>query len=313
MRKTKISVAMCTYNSGNYLEEQLSSILCQTMLPDEIVIIDDCSSDHTNNIIDGFKTKYPFTIIHIINSANLGYLKNFEKAILHCNGDVIFFSDHDDLWESQKVEKIYNYFFRHPKISMVFTDGKLMSGSSKIINGTLWEKFIFTKKNQQDFLKNPLSYLLKRDTVTGATVAIRKNLIDEVVPFPKEFVHDTWCALIAASQNKLSLVPECLIRYRVHSTQQIGLNNRTFSQSIKRKSSSMLEKLIVLKERAIMLNCCQESIEQIDEKLRFYQERNNYSTNMKQRMFSITRNYTLYRKYASGMLSMMKDLLRSEC
>ncbi|MFK9094229.1 glycosyltransferase [Bacillus salipaludis] len=313
MRKHKISVAMCTYNADKYLDEQISSILSQTMLPDEIVIVDDCSYDNTNNIIEKYKARNIAEIRHIVNDFNIGYIKNFEKAISCCAGDIIFFSDHDDSWESTKIEKVFNYFQSNCDISMIFSDGKLMDGSSMVVSGTLWERFGFIHRNQKHFNKNPLSYLLKRDTVTGATVAIRKKLINDVIPFPEEYVHDAWCALIAASKSELSTIPECLINYRVHSEQQIGLNKnkKSIRRNLEQDRILSVEKMVLLKNRASIVGCCEKSLEQINEKLGFYNERKDYSKSKVQRIIPILRNYKMYFKYASGILSILKDILRS--
>ena len=86
----KISVALCTYNGEQFLKEQLDSILKQTQKVDEIVICDDGSTDATINILENYSANYP-NIFHIYrNKVNLRSVKNFEKAITLCTGDLIF-------------------------------------------------------------------------------------------------------------------------------------------------------------------------------------------------------------------------------
>ena len=89
----KVSVAMCTYNGHQYIKEQLLSILEQTIPIDEIIICDDGSKDATIQIIIEYMNAYPGVIKLIKNSQNLGYTKNFEKAICLCSGDIIFLAD----------------------------------------------------------------------------------------------------------------------------------------------------------------------------------------------------------------------------
>lgn len=88
----RISIAMATFNGENFVNLQLKSIIMQTLKPDEIVIVDDCSSDSTIDIINNFKKEYS-TIDWVIikNKENLGWKKNFQKAILATTGDLIFF------------------------------------------------------------------------------------------------------------------------------------------------------------------------------------------------------------------------------
>jgi glycosyltransferase involved in cell wall biosynthesis len=78
-----ISVALCTYNGEKYIRQQLDSILTQTMPVDEIVIHDDCSTDSTYEILTDYASRYPRIFVRK-NSANIGFLKNFENTLAEC-------------------------------------------------------------------------------------------------------------------------------------------------------------------------------------------------------------------------------------
>ena len=86
----RISVALCTYNGGLFLEEQLDSIFTQTLPVDEVIICDDCSNDNTVEIIQKYMVKYPSVIQLYINEKQLKTIKNFEKAISLTTADYIF-------------------------------------------------------------------------------------------------------------------------------------------------------------------------------------------------------------------------------
>lgn len=103
-----ISVAMCTFNGEKYIKEQIESIINQSLVPDEIVICDDCSKDNTLNIIKETLDNWPGKVQLVVNEKNLGYRKNFEKSISLCNGDIIFLSDQDDVWNRNKIEIMFN-------------------------------------------------------------------------------------------------------------------------------------------------------------------------------------------------------------
>ena len=83
----RISVAMCTYNGGRYLQEQLESIALQSRLPMELVVCDDQSTDDTISILKRFQVEAPFAVKVIRNSQRLGSTKNFDQAIGLTRGD----------------------------------------------------------------------------------------------------------------------------------------------------------------------------------------------------------------------------------
>ena len=102
----KISIAMCTWNGISYLPSQLDSIAKQTRRPDELVICDDASRDNTIVLLRSFAVTANFPVHIIENPARLGSTANFSKAISLCQGDVIVFSDQDDVWQIEKLAMI---------------------------------------------------------------------------------------------------------------------------------------------------------------------------------------------------------------
>ncbi len=106
----KVSIALASYNGSRYLKEQLDSFANQIRLPDELIICDDCSHDESHKIINEFIKKSPFPVCFFKNDNNLGYAKNFEQAVLYCDGDIILFSDQDDVWYVDKIQKIESFF-----------------------------------------------------------------------------------------------------------------------------------------------------------------------------------------------------------
>ena len=96
-----ISVCMTSYNGEKYIEEQLKSILIQLSSKDEIVISDDGSKDDTCKVIKSLADQ---RIKLITNESSHGFTHNFENALRHANGDIIFLSDQDDIWKDNKVE-----------------------------------------------------------------------------------------------------------------------------------------------------------------------------------------------------------------
>ena len=102
----KISVAMCTFNGGPFLGEQLQSIAAQDRPPDELVICDDGSTDETLDAVGRFARSVPLPVRLEINRQRLGSSANFAKAVGMCRGDWIFLADQDDFWPKGKVRRM---------------------------------------------------------------------------------------------------------------------------------------------------------------------------------------------------------------
>lgn len=227
---SKISIALCTYNGAEFLQEQLDSYLKQTRLPDELVIGDDCSTDETVNIIEEFSRTSPFPVYLHINKRNLGSTENFERTIARCIGDIIYLSDQDDVWLSDKIAVIEDVFSADSDVGLVFSDAFLIDKNGKSLKMNLWD-FTFTKKERKS-VKNGrcLDVLLKRNVVTGAAMAFRSELrtlfipIDRTIP---DLIHDGWIATISSLYSRVTFVDKCLLQYRQHDNQQLGIDWRT--------------------------------------------------------------------------------------
>jgi Glycosyl transferase family 2 len=242
-----ISIALCTYNGETYLKEQLLSIAAQTILPQEVVICDDGSTDFTEVIVHEFSGTAPFDIRFIQNNPNLGTTRNFEKAISLCSGDIVFLADQDDYWQPTKIEEEVRFLMNNPQYDVVFTDALLVNQHLKPLTRTLWEEVRFRNKEKELWLKNggALDVLIQGNRVTGCTVAFRKAFVETIMPFPldlihRDFIHDTWIALMAAIQDKIGFLDKPLVWYRQHDKQQIGAEQKnrpaptTFKQRLTR-------------------------------------------------------------------------------
>ena len=126
-----ISIAMATYNGDRYIGEQLDSLARQKLLPLELVVTDDGSSDGTLDILKAFSEGAPFPVRIFRNTTRLGYEENFLKAASLCNGDVIAFCDQDDIWMDRKLE-VCAPMFADPSIVGVLHTGQSMRDSGEL-------------------------------------------------------------------------------------------------------------------------------------------------------------------------------------
>ena len=134
-----ISIVMATYNGEKYLKQQLDSIAAQTILPDELIIGDDCSTDKTLEILDEFKNKVSFDVKILKNEVNKGYIKNFARVILEAKGDFVFLCDQDDFWFPNKIERVIDTFAKNPKAQLIAHNAMCTDSELKPIEKTLFD------------------------------------------------------------------------------------------------------------------------------------------------------------------------------
>ena len=233
----KISVAMCTYNGEQYINQQIDSILNQTLKVDEIVVCDDQSSDKTIEILEEYSKNYPNIFKIHKNEVNLRSVKNFEKAISLCTGDLIFLSDQDDYWATNKVEEYSKYFSKNKNIDVIASNGFCVDNSSKIIDQyTIWDMPQLLKDYNIPFDYNQLITHVG-NFVTGASLGFRRTILPEILPFPKlkGFHHDEWIAIITTKNKSFEMLNEKYFYYRIHDNQQVG--GVTYKKTDKTKKS----------------------------------------------------------------------------
>jgi glycosyltransferase involved in cell wall biosynthesis len=226
-------VALCTYNGEGHLAEQLDSLLGQTRMPDRMVAVDDGSEDGTAEVLRHFADRAPFPVEVHVNTRNLGYLGNFERAIRCAEGEVIALCDQDDVWQPDKLATMEAVFDRSPRTALVFTDAEVVDAELRPLGHGLWEAIHFTPARQAGFGKGDgFGVLLQGNVVSGAAMAFRSRFRDLVLPFPDGVVHDAWIALLISAVAPVEALPRRLLRYRQHGGNQIGVRKRGLAERI---------------------------------------------------------------------------------
>lgn len=216
MKSLSVSVGMSVYNNARYLEAQLDSVLAQTVLPDEIVICDDCSTDpKVKELLVAFESACPVECRIYYNEENLYIPKNIEKTIALCNGDIIIRCDSDDIWEPTKIERIKQAFYEDEFVVYVFHDSAVIDQDSNLIGNSWIKQQNFLKQMRLDtdgFLVNVIEKTLYP---FGMSIAFRRSLTDHLFPFC--LADDFWIALVAPLFGKVAYIDETLAQYRRHS------------------------------------------------------------------------------------------------
>ena len=238
----KISVALCTYNGEKYIAEQLDSILNQSESVDEIILCDDGSTDKTVAIIREYQQKHPEIFKIYSNEKNLGYTKNFEKAIQLCTGDLIFLCDQDDVWKPNKVQVVKTIAARNPNKNTFAHRIEILEKNGKSSTQSFWDIDGFNPNSTNDSI---LKYLLfERNIFPGMSIAITKDAQQKYLPLisqEKKIIHDFELLIKSCRDNAFKVIDESLTRYRMHENQNIGFDKNFIANTTDTKQSIYLK------------------------------------------------------------------------
>ena len=217
----KISVCMATYNGEQYVIKQIRSILNQLSISDELIVVDDCSSDNTINVIKNLRDKR--IKIHR-NLKNIGHVHSFCKAISLTKNNYIFLSDQDDIWIEGRVKLMME--------SLIKNDVDLLTSNFSWIDAS--EKQIDVKydgvdeKNSDKYIKNIYDIFIGKTNYFGCAMLFKKQLLSLITPIPK-FVesHDLWVALAAnIKKSNIHINEKTFLKRRHDSNATTTKSNR---------------------------------------------------------------------------------------
>jgi len=314
----RVSVAMCTYNGGRFLREQLDSIAEQSLLPDELIICDDISTDATAQIVSDFLRTAPFEVRFTRNISRLGSTGNFEGALRLCRGDFIALSDQDDVWNPEKLTVMAGILQANPDVGGIFSDAELIDGNSRRIGCRLWKRKHFSPQAETLSTEEMIAVLLKQNVVTGATMVIRRDLLSTLLPVDPLWIHDGWFAWMLVLYSKLGFVDTPLTDYRVHDFQQVGARSPSLKERLANGRSAgnkyfvdFARQFEALRDRWSSLPGLHSERRrvQFEEKIRHMHMRAQLSGNPFARGLQIIRYSQDYRRYSRGTASMVRDLV----
>ena len=225
MKSTNVDILLATYNGEKYLRSQLDSILSQTYKNFRLLVSDDCSSDNTRSILEEYKEKDERIILYF-QETNQGVIKNFEFLLNKVESEYYMFSDQDDIWKQNKIEKSLEKI-KQTNSDLVYSDLEVVDENLNIIYESYWKlKGIYSKIKKY----NNFESLYLNNFVTGCTIISKKELIKDVLPLPttsKYVLHDYWIALVISQNGKIDYIEEPLIKYRQHKNNKVGSKKRS--------------------------------------------------------------------------------------
>jgi glycosyltransferase involved in cell wall biosynthesis len=232
----RISVCMTTYNGAKYIHDQVSSILKQIKEDDELIVCDDRSSDATVNILSSFQDE---RIKIVVNDENLGFSRNFSKCISLARGDIIFLSDHDDIWLPDKVEKYLKIFQEKSDVVSIMSNMEIIDENGLVTNS----RFLNLKSGCSNRVWRVVKNFVK-STYYGCSIAFRKELVPNILPLPFHF--DTWIGLISDIYGRCYHLDEVTMQYRRHSNNFSTLKTSNLQTIFKWRMNLLLNLLTLL-------------------------------------------------------------------
>lgn len=209
-----VSVCMATYNGSAYIEHQLRSILAELEPDDEVVIVDDASTDDTLDVIDAVGDG---RVRVVRQSTNLGYVRTFETALRATRGEVILLADQDDEWVAGRRQVLV----AAARSAGVAASNLEMLGSgapmSSPLSGRPWLLRATTSDHR---LRNELKILAGAAPYFGCAMAVRRDMLPALTPFPPFLTesHDLWIATVANDSGRMRHVEMATVRRRIHAS-----------------------------------------------------------------------------------------------
>ena len=236
-----ISVCLATHNGEKFISEQLKSILPQLDEHDEVIISDDNSTDRTLHIVRSFDDE---RIIVLGPNFFSNPVKNFEHALNHVKGDVVFLSDQDDIWHADKVKSMMEQFNRG--YDLVVSDCTIVDNDMNVLVPSYFD----VHNSGEGFIKN-----LVRNGFMGCCMAFKRPILSDALPFPENLpMHDVWIGLIAEASYKVLFFKKQTLFYRQHANNASATAEGVSSYSLSQKLMFRTRLIKHLVKRLILKN-----------------------------------------------------------
>ena len=214
MRETTTSVAMATCNGERFLQEQLDCLARQAMLPFELVVCDDGSTDGTLDILHRFARNAPFPVLIYENKKRLGFGFNFLQAIGRSTGELVALCDQDDVWKEHKL-RVCAEVMADPTVALVSHSARVFSSPPLSGHWRIPDHRFRVWNSWRDIPVH--CWAIHGFSIVLRRTVLKRALVPEYSPaFSAGCAHEVWLTIAALSYGKVVLLPDELALHRLH-------------------------------------------------------------------------------------------------
>ena len=218
-------VVMATYRGVNFVGQQIESLFKQSVLPDCLVVRDDNSDDGTFEELERLKVLSPFPVTVLRGTENFGFKKNFAETLKVASADIYFFSDQDDVWLPEKIERhleVYNMF---PETLVVISNQEIVGPTLEPSGRTSLDEIRKIRGDDSEF-------------VHGCCTSLNNQLYD-IASAPQEGLgHDDWVHSLAQACGQRRVIEKPLQLFRRHTKSTTSSAFNQFDNSWKKKRTA---------------------------------------------------------------------------
>ncbi len=212
MKAPTVSAVVTVYNAERYIAESLTAILSQTRPVDEVIVVDDGSTDGTGEVLARFRGD-----IRLVRQANRGHAGALNRGMGEARGDYLAKCDADDIWEPDKLERQAQTLLSHPETDIAFSAIWIFGEAEEPLG---LDSFGDASTGIMD--RHRFARTLYRDCVIcPSSTLIRRRLYERLGPFSEQLVfedYDYWMRALRAGAA-FYYDPARLVRYRRHAGQ----------------------------------------------------------------------------------------------
>lgn len=207
LRPPKVSIVLPTYNGSKWIKESIESIINQSYSDWELIIVNDCSTDNTKNIIESYEAK-DSRIKIITNNKNLKLPNSLNVGFSAAQGQYLTWTSDDNIYKPDAIATLTAFLDANPQVDLISMNSDIINDKGEII-GDFDSGYIY---------KRCPEYLIHMNNV-GAAFMYRHSIAHKVGRYADDLFcaedYDYWCRI--ALEGTISYSPENIYQYRVHS------------------------------------------------------------------------------------------------